>query len=371
MHRWRLLLTVAVAASAFSALRAEPLPETKPLTREGDLAAQMVEGIDKYLMRELAASVEKRKQYWKPDFSSAEAYTKSVQPNRERLKKILGVVDERVSPVVMEYVGEGTPRRWLPRRRPTRSTRCAGRCCRAWMAKGCCWSRRARSWPRWSPCRTRTGRRRCWSDWLPACRRKSQFARRLAENGCRVLVPVLIDRKDTWSGNPKLGRMTNQPHREFIYRMAYEMGRHIIGYEVQKVLAAVDWFCREKDHPPIGVFGYGEGGLLALYSGASIDRIRAHGGEWLFRPAGGALAGADLPQRLRPADANSAMRKSQLADLRPRRLDRRVDRIACRSRTRAAGGGASAGAARWPRRRGSRPSEAAAACRSRREYERS
>jgi hypothetical protein len=90
-------------------LRAEPLPETKPLTRDGDLAAQMVEGIDKYLMRELAASVEKRKQYWKPDFSSVQAYRKSVQPNRERLKKILGVVDERISPVVMEYVGEGAP----------------------------------------------------------------------------------------------------------------------------------------------------------------------------------------------------------------------------------------------------------------------
>ena len=47
------------------------------------------------------------------------------------------------------------------------------------------------------------------------------------------------------------------------------MGRHVIGYEVQKVLAAVDWFAQDEDHPPIGVFGYGEGGLLALYSGAS------------------------------------------------------------------------------------------------------
>ena len=36
--------------------------------------------------------------------------------------------------------------------------------------------------------------------------------------------------------------MTDQPHREWIYRQAYQMGRHIIGYEVQKVLAAVDWF---------------------------------------------------------------------------------------------------------------------------------
>ena len=77
-----------------------------------------------------------------------------------------------------------------------------------------------------------------------------QFARRLAENGCRVIVPTLIDRKDDWSGSAKLGRWTNQPHREFIYRMAYEMGRHIIGYEMQKVLAAVDWFSDEGEALP-------------------------------------------------------------------------------------------------------------------------
>src|SRR5205807_862628 len=41
------------------AARAEPLPGTRPLTGEGDLAARMVEGIDKYLMRELGASAEK------------------------------------------------------------------------------------------------------------------------------------------------------------------------------------------------------------------------------------------------------------------------------------------------------------------------
>src|SRR6267154_1970925 len=69
-----------------------------------------------------------------------------------------------------------------------------------------------------------------------------QFARRLAENGCEVLVPVLINRQDTWSGNAALSRFTNQPHREWIYRQAFELGRHVIGYEVQKVLAAVDFF---------------------------------------------------------------------------------------------------------------------------------
>src|SRR5262249_4283820 len=87
-----------------SPLHAQPLDGTKPLTQEGDLAAAMVDGIDKYLMRELAASVETRKQFWKTDFSSPAAFAKSVQPNRERLRKMLGVVDPRL-PSRLEYVG--------------------------------------------------------------------------------------------------------------------------------------------------------------------------------------------------------------------------------------------------------------------------
>ncbi len=50
-------------------------------------------------------------------------------------------------------------------------------------------------------------------------------------------MPVLINRDDTFSGIPGIG-MTNMPHREWIYRMAFEVGRHIIGYEVQKVLGS-------------------------------------------------------------------------------------------------------------------------------------
>ena len=102
----------------------------------------------------------------------------------------------------------------------------------------------------------------------------AQFARRLAESGCQVVIPTLIDRSDTWSGIPGI-RMTNQPHREFLYRMAFEVGRHIIGYEVQKVLAVIDWFEQENDARQVltGVMGYGEGGLLALYAAALDSRI--------------------------------------------------------------------------------------------------
>ncbi len=56
------------------------------------------------------------------------------------------------------------------------------------------------------------------------------------------------------------------------------MGRHIIGYEVQKVLAAVDWVHRRQRGgatAPVGVAGYGEGGLVALYAAAADTRIDA------------------------------------------------------------------------------------------------
>src|SRR5205085_12621482 len=75
---------------------------------------------------------------------------------------------------------------------------------------------------------------------MPGLVAEAQYARRLAESGCRVLVPTLIDR----TYGPRNGRdkMTNS---EYLYRAAVEMGRHIIGYELQKVLAGVDWFDKE------------------------------------------------------------------------------------------------------------------------------
>src|SRR5579884_4306353 len=284
MFRWHLLLTGAVAVLALAPLRAEPLPETKPLTRDGDLASQMVEGIDKYLMRELAASVEKRKQFWKPDFSSVEAYRKSVQPNRERLKKILGVVDERVSPVVMEYVGEGTASPLVAETDSYKVYSVRWPVLPGVDGEGLLLEPKGKvvgcvvALPHadWTP--------EMLVGLAPGVPEEAQFVRCLAENGCRVVVPVLLDRKDTWSGNAKMGRMTNQPHREFIYRMAFEMGRHIIGYEIQRVLAVVDWFTRDREHPPVGVFGYGEGGLLALYAAALDERIKVTAVSGYFGP---------------------------------------------------------------------------------------
>jgi dienelactone hydrolase len=269
----KLLCLPAAVLLFFVPQQTQPLPGTHPLTFKGDLAFQMVEGIHRYLDRANAASIEDRQSLWRPDFSSREAYEASVAHNRERFRKIIGLIDERV-----------------PYEAPALDVSVGGA---SLVASGGGYEVHAVRWPvlpgvdaeglLLKPDRTPVARVVALpdADWspemivglAPGVAPAAQFARRLAENGCLVLVPVLIDRKDTWSGNSRIGRFTNQPHREFIYRMAYELGRHIIGYEVQKVLAAVDWFERSSPTKPIGVFGYGDGGLLALHSAAADTRI--------------------------------------------------------------------------------------------------
>ena len=261
-------------ASAPSA-EADTLPGTDALTMGGDLAAQMVTSLDEFVAQAVADSVESRQRLWNRDYRSHEAYTASIASNRERFRGYIGCVDERGPIDALHYMAT------------TAQT--------AEIAKAEGYTAYAVRWPIFDgvdgeglllePAGEPVAQVIALpdADWTPemlvglsdGIPQEAQFARRLAEQGCRVVVPTLIDRDDRWSGNPKIERMTNQTHREFIYRMAFELGRHIIGYEVQKILALVDWMSREENQPPIGVIGYGEGGLLTLYSAAVDTRIDA------------------------------------------------------------------------------------------------
>ena len=89
--------------------------------------------------------------------------------------------------------------------------------------------------------------------------------------------------------------------------MAYEMGRHIIGYEVQKVLAAVDWFCREKTIPRSASMATAKGDV-GLYAGA-VDCGSGAGRHRLLRPARG-LWQEPIYRNVWGCSASSATRKS-------------------------------------------------------------
>jgi len=257
------------------------LPGTEPLDLSGDLAMDMVAGIDRFLTRELQASVAGRGAYWQRDFTSHRRYMASVQPNRQRLREMIGLVDAREAAEIQQVIpvsaacaeiGKGAGHQIYEVRWPV---------LKGVDAEGLLLQ------PDGDPVATVIALPDCdatpemLAGLAPGVPESAQFARRLAENGCRVLVPALIDRRDTYSGVPGI-RMTNQPHREFIYRAAFELGRHIIGYEVQKTLAAVDAFSQAPQ--PVGVFGYGEGGLIAFYAAAVDVRIHAAAVSGYFQP---------------------------------------------------------------------------------------
>lgn len=224
---------------------------------EGDPAEHMVEGITRYLLHETKEGIGRR------------------SPARDRLRKILGVVDARIpfdAPGLIATTAQSTQ-----------------------VAETSAFRVYAVRWPvldgltaeglLFEPAGKIVARVVAIpdADQVPEQFRISQV---LAASGCQVLSPVLIDRSDIWSGNPRI-RMTNQPHREFIYRMAFMVGRHVLGYEVQKTLAAVDWFARQNPDLPIGVWGYGEGGAVALFAAALEERIGVAAVSGYFQPREG------------------------------------------------------------------------------------
>ena len=253
----------------------QALQGTDLLTIEGDLAAQMVEVLDGYVTDAVASSLEKRETLWHRDYSSHSAYAESVEPNRERFRKQIGCIDERLSIEALNYIATTNAPSQIIEEEHYTVSRVRWQVFDEVEGEGLLLEpipnvpiiAQIVALPDadWSP-EMIAG----VTDELPP---NAQFARRLAKAGCRVVVPLLINRDDTYSGNPTLGAMTNQPHREFIYRMAYQLGRHIIGYEVQKVMSVVDWMSHTE--LPIGVIGYGEGGLIAFYSAAVDTRIQA------------------------------------------------------------------------------------------------
>ncbi len=240
----RPLAFLACTSAVLFAQTAAPLPGTQPLTIEGDLSAQMVAGIGRYLDRETERAAAARPARWKE--LGADAARKLV---RQRL----GMVDptmsgglETFAPLGAESSPDFVHVRWpvfdgvqgegllLDSVGPTKATVIA----------------------------------------VPDADQPPEtwsFAWRLREQGCAVLVPALVDRRDKFSGSALLNRWVNQPHREWIYRQAFEAGRTLTGYEVQTVLSAREALGMEN----VGIAGYGEGGLLALHAAALDPKFTA------------------------------------------------------------------------------------------------
>lgn len=276
---WFCVLSLACFGSL---AEAQTPANAAPLTLEADFASLMVDGADAFLLRQIRDAKHNRGQFWSYDTTSVEAFEKSVQPNRERLQQMLGLRDARIpftAPELLATVNHDSK-----------------------VATGRGFKVYAIRWPVLAdPAPTAKNLASIYGEGLllvpdgapvasvialpdvqhapeqivglvegvPAV---SQFARRLAESGCQVVVPTLINRDFS-----KRNGRADISNREYLYRSSFELGRHIIGYELQKIMALVDWFKADAKtaNSRVGVIGYGEGGLLSLFAGAVDPRIDA------------------------------------------------------------------------------------------------
>ncbi len=275
-----LLLSLAAGAQT-------PFPATQPLTGQGDLAAEMVAGIDRYLDRHADGLRTQRASFWyRNPANPADSLERAATTNRPRLARLLGVVDPR-DPAALRVVVPPSTNGTVPP---------------AEVATGPGYRVVAVEWNVFRGVKGEglllvpDGPAKADviavpdCDWTPeqaiglrpGVPVEQQFPRRFAEAGCRVLVPALIDRGSEFAGNPGV-RSVKHSQRETLWRAAYEVGRHPLGYELQKLLAAADWMGAQPSPPPgpdltrsrhrIALVGYGEGGLLALYAAALDERF--------------------------------------------------------------------------------------------------
>lgn len=284
------------------------LAETQPLEITQPLDEVMVDGLQRYALRAIEQAASTRNDLWERNYSALDRFADSVQGNREEFARLIGVVDPRVtqlSPgtVLLKQAISSTDSTMAAAGGPSNTSIPTG------DASSASFTVRFVQWDVLPgvtgtglilepssellaklPAASATGRTYVIvvpdADWSPdqllgerdakGC--PTPLARDLVARGCTVIIPQIVSRGDTFSGNPEIAA-TNMSHREYIYRMAFEMGRHVIGYEVQKCLALVDILkgrpLPEPAAPRVAIAGVGEGGLIALYAAAVDPRIDA------------------------------------------------------------------------------------------------
>ena len=259
-------------------------PGTKLLTWEGDLSVKMLDGAHQFIDAKIEQSVSGRSKLWRRDASSLANYEKSIEPNRERFIQYLGIenigkqssnqnagLDNKHPLVFMQKISVNNDTELIVETTKYKVYQVR------WPVLDGIYGEGILVQPKSTPVANiiaipdadQTPEQ--LMGLAPGIPFESQFARHFAESGFQVLIPVLTSRTFMFKGEYQ-----QQTYREWIYRQAFHMGKHILGFEVQKVTAAIDWFKQTTDKElKIGVAGYNEGGLIAFYTAAADKRVDA------------------------------------------------------------------------------------------------
>jgi dienelactone hydrolase len=272
LHSWvkQLLALLLIAAACGAVSAAEHLPGTAPLAlpqQTAEIVQVQLKQVRDYFLQRIRAADKERRDRWQPDFTSREAYERSLDQHRIRCRSMLGLEESRLTsrPAVLAVVAAGKGCRLERVSLPLATgisarglllvPAAAGRHPVAILCPD------ADTWPE-----------RCAG--LLEDGRPPPWLQNLVAQGIMVYLAQSIERL---ADHPYCTTTRGKDRRSILYRLGYPVGRTMIGLDVQDVLAALDYLSRRPDVLPdqIGLLGIGQGGLTALYTAALDRRVRA------------------------------------------------------------------------------------------------
>ncbi len=282
------LLAGVVLSTCRTNLLAGPAPgeskENAPLALKGTALMdhpEIVEGVDGnpgnmidprqyaqikgYFLKQIEATPAKRDKLWKVNFASRAAYASSVEPRRQDLRRMLGLVnlspqkprvkvltespELRIEDVTIALEGSFGVRALLfvPKSRKPEPAIIAvpdaeqGPEDFAGIRKGL-----------------------NTAPWLSG----------LLGRGITVAIPEMVERK---SDHPLCQSAGGNNRRRILWRLGFLVGRTLVGVEVQQVVALEKYLAAQPgiDARRIGVWGVRQGGMTALYAAAVDEHLAA------------------------------------------------------------------------------------------------
>ena len=239
----------------------QTLPGTQRLTMEGDIASAMIDGIDRFLLKKIAEEQAKSLR----ELSDIEHFFMPEGLGEPFHRDLLGLHD----PLIQD-------KRFLNREvfGPIAIQQPLGGVKELGMATS--WQAAWANWPVYEGVEASglvlTPKEIRFVVYLIPDAGQSPFdlcgitpdsqssAIQLVEQGGLVVIPTVIQRQS----EKRMGRadLTDQ---EYLYRSAFELGRHIVGYQVQEGISAFQALRKSYPDLPCFVAGWGEGGWIALH----------------------------------------------------------------------------------------------------------
>ena len=256
------------------------LPGTQPLQREGDLGEQQTLAMEAYLAERAAQVVRQRQQATHAlARGDRQACAAALAARRGRFRKLLALSEARLPPEpTVEPLGEAGGIQVRRLRWPLTE----GLTVAALLLEPLPTWERAGQGSLQAPLRPaavlipEAGQLpEDLAGLTPTRPAALPIARRLAEAGAVVLCPYLVERE-------YVGRSLGEPGdyldwRRRLWKLATQVGRTLIGFEVDRTLAGLDclWARPDVRKEAIAVGGLGQGGLTAFYAAACDERFSA------------------------------------------------------------------------------------------------